>query len=158
MEEADRLAHRLCIIDQGKIAAEGTPANLKAQVGGDKIRLWFAADDTEACDKAAKELSNLEGIDLVGKCIAGITTEEGLEVLPPRKISPVSINVLGVGDLLTRLANCCHPLPGDKIIGYITQGRGITVHRKRLPLISSMRKRRNGWSKWTGGMWPKFTP
>ncbi|MGA8849534.1 MAG: bifunctional (p)ppGpp synthetase/guanosine-3',5'-bis(diphosphate) 3'-pyrophosphohydrolase [Dehalococcoidia bacterium] len=57
-------------------------------------------------------------------------TEEGVEVLPPRKISPVSINVLGVGDLLTRLANCCHPLPGDKIIGYITQGRGITVHRR----------------------------
>ena len=62
-------------------------------------------------------------------------TEEGLEVLPPRKISPVSINVLGVGDLLTRLANCCHPLPGDKIIGYITQGRGITVHRRDCPNI-----------------------
>jgi GTP pyrophosphokinase len=62
-------------------------------------------------------------------------TEEGVEVLPPRKISPVSINVLGVGDLLTRLANCCHPLPGDKIIGYITQGRGITVHRRDCPNI-----------------------
>jgi len=62
-------------------------------------------------------------------------TEGGVEVLPPRKISPVSINVLGVGDLLTRLADCCHPLPGDKIIGYITQGRGITVHRKDCPNI-----------------------
>ncbi|KPK19722.1 MAG: (p)ppGpp synthetase, partial [Dehalococcoidia bacterium SG8_51_3] len=61
--------------------------------------------------------------------------EEGPEVLPPRKISPVSISVLGVGDLLTRLANCCHPLPGDRIIGYITQGRGITVHRKDCPNI-----------------------
>jgi len=61
--------------------------------------------------------------------------EEGVEVLPPRKVSPVSINVLGVGDLLTRLANCCHPLPGDKIIGYITQGRGITVHRRDCPNI-----------------------
>jgi len=60
---------------------------------------------------------------------------EEIEVLPPRKISPVSINVLGVGDLLTRLANCCHPLPGDKIIGYITQGRGITVHRRDCPNI-----------------------
>jgi guanosine-3',5'-bis(diphosphate) 3'-pyrophosphohydrolase len=60
---------------------------------------------------------------------------EGAEVLPPRKVSPVSINVLGVGDLLTRLANCCHPLPGDKIIGYITQGRGITVHRRDCPNI-----------------------
>ena len=62
-------------------------------------------------------------------------TREGVEVLPPRKVSPVSINVLGVGDLLTRLANCCHPLPGDKIIGYITQGRGITVHRRDCPNI-----------------------
>ncbi|MFO7773857.1 MAG: bifunctional (p)ppGpp synthetase/guanosine-3',5'-bis(diphosphate) 3'-pyrophosphohydrolase [Dehalococcoidia bacterium] len=55
--------------------------------------------------------------------------EEGVEVVPQRKLSPVGINVLGVGDLLTRLANCCHPVPGDRIIGYITQGRGITVHR-----------------------------
>ncbi len=65
------------------------------------------------------------------------TTGGGVEVMPPRKISPVSINVLGVGDLLTRLANCCHPLPGDKIIGYITQGRGITVHRSDCPNILS---------------------
>jgi len=62
-------------------------------------------------------------------------SDEGVAVLPPRKVSPVSINVLGVGDLLTRLANCCHPLPGDKIIGYITQGRGITVHRSDCPNI-----------------------
>ena len=54
---------------------------------------------------------------------------EEVEISPARKISPVSIKVLGVGDLLTRLANCCHPLPGDRIIGYITQGRGVTVHR-----------------------------
>lgn len=56
--------------------------------------------------------------------------QEIAEALPPRRISPSSIKVLGTGDLLTYLANCCHPLPGDKIIGYITQGRGIAVHRK----------------------------
>ena len=70
-------------------------------------------------------------------------TEETLEVLPPRKVSPVGINVLGVGDLLTRLANCCHPLPGDRIIGYITQGRGITVHRRDCPnIINEQEKER----------------
>jgi GTP pyrophosphokinase len=60
---------------------------------------------------------------------------EVVEITPTRRISPVSIKVLGVGDLLTRLASCCHPLPGDGIIGYITQGRGITVHRRDCPNI-----------------------
>ena len=36
---------------------------------------------------------------------------------------------MGVGDLYTRLASCCKPVYGDAIIGYITRGRGITVHR-----------------------------
>lgn len=58
-------------------------------------------------------------------------------VLPSRRVTPSSIKVLGVGDLLTHLADCCHPLPGDEIIGYITQGRGITVHRKDCPNIAN---------------------
>jgi GTP pyrophosphokinase len=45
------------------------------------------------------------------------------------------IEVLGVGDLLTRMARCCNPIGGDSIIGYITRGRGITVHRKTCPNV-----------------------
>ncbi len=40
------------------------------------------------------------------------------------------MEVQGVGNLLTNFAACCSPLPGDEIVGYITQGRGITVHRR----------------------------
>lgn len=40
------------------------------------------------------------------------------------------ISIYGAGDLLTNLANCCHPVPGDEIIGYITQGHGVTIHRR----------------------------
>jgi ABC-2 type transport system ATP-binding protein len=80
MEEADRLANRLCIVDQGKIVAEGTPAGLKAQVGADKITLWFEANDAEACERAEKALSSLQGVNEVGKCVVGLTTEEGLTI------------------------------------------------------------------------------
>ena len=40
------------------------------------------------------------------------------------------IVVEGVGDLMTHMAKCCHPIPGDEIVGFVTQGRGISVHRK----------------------------
>jgi GTP pyrophosphokinase len=39
------------------------------------------------------------------------------------------INIMGVGDLATHLARCCKPVPYDHIVGYITRGRGITIHR-----------------------------
>jgi GTP pyrophosphokinase len=41
-----------------------------------------------------------------------------------------AIRVLGMGDLVTHLARCCHPVPGDKIIGYTTRSRGVTIHRR----------------------------
>ena len=60
---------------------------------------------------------------------------KGIEISPPKKVSSGSIRVLGVGNLYTRIANCCTPLPGEEIIGYITQGRGVTVHRKDCPNV-----------------------
>ena len=47
--------------------------------------------------------------------------------------------MLGTGGLLTRLARCCHPLPGDDIIGYVTRGRGVTIHRRDCPNILRLR-------------------
>lgn len=48
---------------------------------------------------------------------------------PMQTQSKSHVVVQGVGNLLTHMAGCCQPLPGDAIIGYITQGRGIAVHR-----------------------------
>ena len=45
--------------------------------------------------------------------------------LPP---TPGGVRVRGVGDLLVRFSKCCHPIPGDPIVGFITRGRGVTVH------------------------------
>ncbi|MDX2478385.1 MAG: GTP diphosphokinase, partial [Gammaproteobacteria bacterium] len=45
------------------------------------------------------------------------------------------IQVQGVGNLMTQMANCCKPLPGDDIVGFITQGRGVSIHRRDCPNI-----------------------
>ena len=50
--------------------------------------------------------------------------------LTPAAKKPAAIEIQGVGNLLTRMARCCKPLPGDPIIGYITRGQGITIHRQ----------------------------
>jgi GTP pyrophosphokinase len=41
------------------------------------------------------------------------------------------IKVKGVSDILIRFANCCHPIPGEDVIGFITRGRGVTIHNKK---------------------------
>jgi GTP pyrophosphokinase len=40
------------------------------------------------------------------------------------------VRVLGTGDLLTTIARCCNPVPGDRITGYVTRSRGVTIHRE----------------------------
>ncbi|UCG10377.1 MAG: bifunctional (p)ppGpp synthetase/guanosine-3',5'-bis(diphosphate) 3'-pyrophosphohydrolase [Dehalococcoidia bacterium] len=48
----------------------------------------------------------------------------------PAAPAPSAVRVLGEGNLVTHLAQCCHPVPGDKIMGYVTRGRGVTIHRQ----------------------------
>lgn len=48
----------------------------------------------------------------------------------PRSARAGDFSVSGVGNLLTRMANCCSPIPGDPIVGFITVGRGVSIHRQ----------------------------
>jgi GTP pyrophosphokinase len=57
-----------------------------------------------------------------------IIPEKTLEKPLPGK--PGELQIEGVGNLLTQLARCCRPIPGDAILGYITKGRGITIHQQ----------------------------
>jgi len=56
---------------------------------------------------------------------------------PPKPKATAAVKVLGAGDLLTHLAPCCQPQPGDPIIGYVTRTKGVTIHRKDCPNILS---------------------
>jgi GTP pyrophosphokinase len=53
-------------------------------------------------------------------------------VSPPRR-GPAAVTIQGIGNLMTRIARCCNPVPGEPIVGFITRGHGITVHRDDCP-------------------------
>lgn len=64
-----------------------------------------------------------------------------LKSLRAPKPAADAIMIEGVGNLMTQLARCCHPLPGDEIIGYITRGRGVSVHRADCAQVRNLRLR-----------------
>ena len=75
------------------------------------------------------------------------TGEVAVEQELPRKAKrstvasqAVGISVPGVEDVLVRLAKCCTPVPGDAIVGYISLGKGITIHREGCPNVRALRK------------------
>src|SRR5918999_2733623 len=61
------------------------------------------------------------------------------EEAPPASPSTTGVKVKGVGDLLVRFAKCCSPIPGDEITGYVTRGKGVTIHRATCPSVLSER-------------------
>jgi GTP pyrophosphokinase len=83
----------------------------------------------------------------------------GLPSAPtPQPASVSGITVMGVGDMLTRLARCCNPVPGDEIVGYITRGRGVTVHHARCASVQAEDERERlvpvEWGRSTEQVYP----
>ncbi|MDX2089485.1 MAG: bifunctional (p)ppGpp synthetase/guanosine-3',5'-bis(diphosphate) 3'-pyrophosphohydrolase [Kofleriaceae bacterium] len=109
---------------QLKVAAQElkcmTVDELIIQVGYGKITTQ------QVLEKALPELAKKEA-ELPAK------TESMLKTLlkkVTRRTSSSGIKVAGEEDILVRFAKCCSPLPGDPIVGFITRGRGVTVHRR----------------------------
>jgi len=85
----------------------------------------------------------------VGKIIGRLAETQGdtLELPEVPMTTPATapgmgmkdITILGISGLLTNLARCCKPVPGDPIVGYVTRGRGATIHRQDCPNVLRIR-------------------
>ncbi|MCE5276321.1 MAG: bifunctional (p)ppGpp synthetase/guanosine-3',5'-bis(diphosphate) 3'-pyrophosphohydrolase [Syntrophaceae bacterium] len=73
---------------------------------------------------------------------------EQKDILPKKKQEGSSVVVKGVEDLLLRFARCCRPIPGDDIIGYISRGKGITVHRSNCTYVADIDPQRLVQVEW----------
>ena len=69
--------------------------------------------------------------------------------------SSLGISVKGVGDIWVKLARCCMPVPGDKIIGFITRNQGVSVHRVDCQNMLELEKRQPNGSWMCSGPAPR---
>ncbi len=113
------------------------------QIGHEAIARLFEYDKIEDFH-AAVGFGDINSQQIASK-IAEIRQQEEeqqqeAQELAPRPPTPTieGIQVRGTGGLLTRLAQCCNPLPGNDIIGYVTRGRGVTIHRRDCPNILNL--------------------
>jgi len=93
--------------------------DLYGAIGSGGARLQQVVNFLQQKDNELKPVEELDPQSLVKES----NTSQKL------KADANGITVSGVGNLMTHMAKCCHPVPGDAILGFITQGRGISVHR-----------------------------
>jgi len=99
---------------------------LRSQRARTRVRAWFNALDDEQTEKASEkpETHKVEVKPIVPE--AEIVLRQS-----SRKAGHASdVLVVGVDSLLTQLARCCRPVPPDAIAGFVTQGRGVSIHRR----------------------------
>ena len=107
-------------------------------------RFGFAREDDLYVAIGCGDLSLKRIVHYLNERYGSTLAEEGLAVRrggkrPRSSDSPVT--VMGASGLYTRFARCCNPVPGDSIAGYITQGRGVSVHRKNCPNFLALQLR-----------------
>ena len=75
---------------------------------------------------------------------------EALDVEKLNRTPAGSVTVKGMVGLLVRFAHCCNPVPGDKIVGFVSRGRGVIIHRADCPNVKDLDDDRLQPAEWTG--------
>ncbi|SFS67195.1 RelA/SpoT family protein [Marininema halotolerans] len=105
---------------------------------------------------AAVGYGGISTTQVVNRLTEGLRSEEVTPpVLPDVKSMPTrrrmgGVKVKGVDNLLVRLSRCCNPVPGDEIKGFVTQGRGVSVHRSDCANLNGVGEERMVEVEWEG--------
>lgn len=144
-----KVQHFFRLLDRDKNLAAGKEM---LEAGLAKLQLSLAKVDLSAATERFNLTTNDDLFAAIGSGnarllqVVNFLQQQNEKLKPKEEIDPQSlikqpqqtddqtgdsngITVSGVGNLLTHMAKCCHPVPGDEISGFITQGRGISVHR-----------------------------
>jgi guanosine-3',5'-bis(diphosphate) 3'-pyrophosphohydrolase len=138
-----------------KIAGSAVLAQVIREAGFKKAEDFYLAlgsgklQVTHIVDKVLQRLKTTE------------VAEEEILPLKPKTTAPssaVGITVEGVDDVLVRVAKCCTPVPSDEIVGYISLGKGITIHRVDCPNVRTLRRSPERFTpvSWDGGTTQSF--
>ena len=109
----------------------GTEEDLFAAIGFGEISYQTVAN--KMTDKARREIEDQKVVETAFEKTTPQGQKKESQKMKIRHEGGVVIE--GVDNLLIRLSRCCNPVPGDDIVGYITKGRGISVHRKDCPNV-----------------------
>jgi GTP pyrophosphokinase len=113
--------------DQGFLASARSRA---------KVRAWFRRIDAAEEPASARGSRETEPEPEPAGAAAQLNT---VRTRPRRRPSRSPVQIEGVGDLPITMARCCSPVPPEAIAGYVTRGRGVTVHRERCASLLRMR-------------------
>ncbi len=144
MEEADQLAHRLCIIDNGKIVAEGEPGKLKGQISADLVRLIIrGGEDRDMVRKAYDVVSRLPGVkEVQDRTDGGINIAEGIMIYSSNgsNLVPLIVRALDIAHIGIENLELAKPSLDDVFIKFT--GKQLRTDLQKLPPKVGFRSRR----------------
>ncbi|MBA2521704.1 MAG: bifunctional (p)ppGpp synthetase/guanosine-3',5'-bis(diphosphate) 3'-pyrophosphohydrolase, partial [Solirubrobacterales bacterium] len=141
-----------------KLAGSAVLAQVIRETGFKKAEDFYVAlgsGKLQASQVVNKVLQRLKTTEVVVEEAISLKTPKARDVAVSDNFG---INVHGVEDVLVRLAKCCNPVPGDEIKGYISLGKGITIHRVDCPNVKALMRNPERFTEvdWNGGASQSF--
>jgi GTP pyrophosphokinase len=103
-----------------------------------KIRNWLKKHNDEFAKTEEEIKRKEEKKKEIKKASVSIPEEEQIRVKNFNKDNKIGVSIEGNSNVLIKLAQCCQPIPGDEVTGFITRGRGITIHKKSCPSLERL--------------------